>query len=39
MGGGRFISGRRAYFAGSSKAVQNGIFLSLKLHCPNVAAV
>ena len=35
----RVINGSRAHFAGASKAVQNGIFAGLGLHCPRAAAV
>lgn len=35
----RIINGSRAHFAGASKAVQNGIFAGLGLHCPKAAAV
>lgn len=33
------INGSQAHFVGASKAVQNGIFAGLGLHCPKAAAV
>ena len=33
------INGSRAHFAGASKAIQNGLFSGLGLHCPRSVAV
>lgn len=35
----RVINGSRAHFAGASKAVQNGLFSELDLHCAKAVAV
>ena len=39
LSGVRVVNGARAHFIGASKAMQNGIFSSLGLHCPKAIAI
>ncbi len=39
LSGVRVVNGARAHFIGASKAMQNGIFSSLGLHCPRAIAI
>jgi hypothetical protein len=39
LSGVRVVNGARAHFIGASKAMQNGIFSALGLHCPKAIAI
>ncbi len=39
LSGVRVVNGARSHYIGTSKAMQNGIFSSLNLHCPRAIAI